>query len=352
MDPSATFTGWASNGTPHLTLWSYHPRPLGKRDIDIEITHCGICGSDIHTIKQELGPLKNPPCIVGHEIVGKVVARGDEAHYKIGDRVGVGPMVDSCLECDACKSDMNQQCEKMAFTYNDVYKTEGKSPAVTYGGYADRVRVPSDYAFRIPEEISSDEAAPLLCAGVTTYAPLVRYGAGPQKTVGVFGIGGLGHIAIQWAAALKSKDVYAISTSDSKRDEAKKLGATQFINSRKKEETDSLAGKIDILIITSFGPETDYNQLLDWVNDNGHAVMLAVPEEPMKINAGSLIFRNLSLTGSLIGGRKLTQEMLEFAAKHNVRPMIERMPMSDANAAVKHMMEGRPRYRIVMATGK
>ncbi|KAG0225272.1 hypothetical protein BGW42_004561 [Actinomortierella wolfii] len=318
MDPSATFTGWASNGTPHLTLWSYHPRHLGKRDIDIEITHCGICGSDIHTIKQELGPLKNPPCIVGHEIVGKVVARGDEAHYTIGDRVGVGPMVDSCLECDACKSDMNQQCKKMAFTYNDVYKTEGKSPAVTYGGYADRVRVPCDYAFRIPEEISSDE----------------------------------GHITIQWAAALKSKDVYAISTSDNKRDEAKKLGATKFINSRKKEETDSLAGKIDILIITSFGPETDYNQLLDWVNDNGHAVMLAVPEEPMKINAGSLIFRNLSLTGSLIGGRKLTQKMLDFAAKHNVRPMIERMPMSDANAAVKHMMEGRPRYRIVMATGK
>ncbi|KAF9160987.1 hypothetical protein DFQ26_004995 [Actinomortierella ambigua] len=213
---------------------------------------------------------------------------------------------------------MNQQCKKMAFTYNDVYKTKGRSPAVTYGGYADRVRVPGEFAYKVPEAISSAE----------------------------------GHLAIQWAAALKAKEVFAISTSDSKRDEAKKLGATKFINSRKKEETETLASMIDILLVTSFGPDTDYNQLLGWVNNNGHAIMLALPEEPMKVNATSLIFRNVSLTGSLIGGRRLTQEMLDFAAKHNVRPMIEKMAMSDANAAVQHMLEGHPRYRIVMETGK
>ncbi|KAF9972955.1 hypothetical protein BGZ73_003848 [Actinomortierella ambigua] len=318
MDPSATFTGWASSGGTHLTQWSYHPRSLGERDIDVEISHCGICGSDIHTLKQELGPIANPPCIVGHEIIGKVVARGKNAPHNLGDRVGVGPMIDSCLECDACNSDMNQQCKKMAFTYNDVYKTKDKNSAVTYGGYADCVRVPGDYAFKIPEAISSAE----------------------------------GHLAIQWAAAFNAKEVFAISTSDSKRDEAKKLGATKFVNSRKKDETETLASKIDILLITSFGPDTDYNQLLSWVNDNGHAVMLAVPEEPMKVNAISLVFRNISLTGSLIGGRHLTQEMLESAARHNVRPMIETMAMSDANAAVKYMLEGKPRYRIVMETGK
>ncbi|KAG0240176.1 hypothetical protein BGW41_007158 [Actinomortierella wolfii] len=349
VDQSVSFHGWASRGTSTLEQWSYHPRPLGKRDVELAITHCGICGSDIHTMTQGWGPLQLGPCITGHEIVGTVVARGDEAPHALGDRVGVGAMVDSCKECEYCKAGLDQQCTKSAFTYNDKYKEDGR-PGITYGGYADRVRVPGDWAFKIPEAISSAEAAPLMCAGITTYAPLARYGAGPDKRVGVLGLGGLGHLGVQWAAAFKSKEVVVISTSDSKREEAKKLGATRFVNSRKPEEMAAAAGSIDLLIITSFGTDTDYNQVLSLVANNGTCVLLAVPEKPISLNPSSLIHRHINFTGSLIGGRAITQEMLEFAAKHNVRPWIEKMPMSDANAAVKHMIEGSPRYRIVMYT--
>ncbi|KAF9277020.1 hypothetical protein BGZ68_009595, partial [Mortierella alpina] len=193
-DRSVSFHGWASTGTPNLKQWSYHPRPLGPKDVEIEISHCGICGSDIHTITEGWGELQHGPCIPGHEIVGKVVAKGAQSHHAIGDLVGAGAMVGACGECAQCKSGIDQLCHKMTLTYNGTYKDErgGK----TYGGYADRVRVDSEYVFKIPSEISAAEAAPLLCAGVTTYSPLRRHGAGPGKTVGVIGIGGLGHLGI------------------------------------------------------------------------------------------------------------------------------------------------------------
>ncbi|KAF9150473.1 hypothetical protein DFQ26_001592, partial [Actinomortierella ambigua] len=286
-----------------------------------------------------------------HEIIGQVVARGDKVSAKLslGDRVGVGAMVDSCKECEYCQQGLEQQCKKMAFTYNDTFKEEGR-PGVTYGGYADRIRVPAEWAFKIPEEISSAEAAPLLCAGITTYAPLARYGAGPTKRVGVLGLGGLGHLGVQFARAFNSKEVVVVSTSDSKRADAQKLGATRFINSRSPEQMAAGAESIDLLLVTSFGTDTDYNQILSLVANNGICVLLGLPEKPLPLSPSSLITRHIQLTGSLIGGRQMTEEMLHFAAKHNVRPWVEKMPMSDANAAVKHMMEGKPHYRIVMYT--
>ncbi|KAG0364423.1 GroES-like protein [Gamsiella multidivaricata] len=347
-DTSVTFNGWASTGTPNLKPFSYHPRPIGPKDVEIEITHCGICGSDIHTITGGWGELKNGPCIPGHEIVGKIVEAGNKSHHKVGDLVGVGAMVDACGECNQCKSDNDQFCTKKCFTYNDTFK-DGRG-GQSYGGYADRVRVNSDFVFKIPSEISAAEAAPLLCAGVTTYTPLKIHKAGPGKTVGVIGIGGLGHLAIQWAHALKCDEVVAVSTSDNKREESKKLGATKFINSKKPEDMKAAAGSIDLLICTSFATDTDWAKVLSLVATHGKLVLLALPEDPLQIPANSLISRNVSIAGSLIGGKETVQEMLEFAAKHNIRPWIEKRPMSDPNAAVKHMMDGRPRYRIVMET--
>ncbi|KAF8916951.1 hypothetical protein BGZ58_005173, partial [Dissophora ornata] len=226
-DTTVSFNGWASSGDTILKKFSYHPRPIGPKDVEIEISHCGICGSDIHTITGGWGELKNGPCIPGHEIVGKVVAVGKDSCHKIDDLVGVGAMVDACGECDECKSGFDQFCSKSAFTYNSTYK-DGRG-GKTYGGYADRIRVNSEFAFKIPSQISAAEAAPLLCAGITTYAPLKQHGAGPGMRVGIIGIGGLGHLAIQWASAMNCDEVVAISTSDSKREESKKLGATKFV---------------------------------------------------------------------------------------------------------------------------
>ncbi|KAF9998977.1 hypothetical protein BGZ80_001053 [Entomortierella chlamydospora] len=347
-DNSATFTGWASTGTAELKKFSYHPRPLGPKDVELEISHCGICGSDVHTITSGWGELRLGPCIPGHEIIGKVVAKGEHSHHNIGDLVGVGAQVDSCGECNECKVGGDQYCSHKAFTYNDTYK-DGRG-GLTYGGYADRVRVNSDFAFKIPDQISAAEAAPLLCAGVTTYAPLKHHGAGPGKKVGVIGIGGLGHLGIQWARALNCDEVVAISTSDNKREEAAKLGATKFVNSKKPEDMKAAAASMDIILCTSFALDTNWGEILSLVANHGKLVLLALPEKPLSIPGGALISRQVSIVGSLIGGKIDVAEMLRFAAEKNVRPLIEKMPMSDANAAVKHMMEGRPRYRIVMET--
>ncbi|KAF9957373.1 hypothetical protein BGZ72_001863 [Mortierella alpina] len=345
-DHSVSFHGWASTGTADLKPWSYHPRPLRPKDVEIEITHCGICGSDTLTITEAWGKLQHGPCIPGHEIVGKVVAKGSQSHHDIGDLVGTGAMCDACGDCEQCTPGFDNYCRKRTFTYNDVFKDgrQGKS----YGGYADRVRVNGEYAFKIPSKISAAEAAPLLCAGITTYAPLKLHGAGPGKTVGVIGIGGLGHLGIQFARAMGCDEIVAISTSDSKREEAKKLGATKFV--KNPEELASIAQSLDIILCTSYDKNQNWGELLDLVATRGTFHLLSLPETPLSIPGGAFLWRQVAMVGSAIGDKETVKEMLQFAAEHNVRPWIEKMPMSDPNAAVKHMMGGSPRYRIVMET--
>jgi D-arabinose 1-dehydrogenase-like Zn-dependent alcohol dehydrogenase len=255
-DTTATFTGWASSGSLPLKKFTYHPRPLGPKDVEVEVTHCGICGSDVSTITGGWGPLP-APCIAGHEIVGTVVAAGPQSLRHVGELIGIGGVINSCGKCKDCTRGFQQLCTKKSFVFNDIY--HDGSNIETRGGFTDRIRVNSEFAYRIPPEISPAEgidysflsyflrfclffivlilyflivpllAAPLLCAGITTYAPLKHFGAGPGKRVGVMGIGGLGHLAIQWAAAFKADEIVAISTSDNKREEAKKLGATKFV---------------------------------------------------------------------------------------------------------------------------
>ncbi|KAF9345201.1 hypothetical protein BGX34_004953 [Mortierella sp. NVP85] len=346
QDLSATFHGWAATGNGTLEPFDYHPRPLGPKDVEVEISHCGICGSDVHIVNGEWGPPPHGPCVPGHEVVGKVAAIGSNSHHKIGDLVAIGAQVQACGNCQYCNSDRANFCPQRTFTINDVYKDSlgGNS----YGGFADRVRVNSDFAFKVPSELSAAEAAPLMCAGITTYAPLKRYGAGPDKTVGVVGIGGLGHLGIQWAHAMGAKEVVAISSSDRKREESVKLGATKYVNSKNPEDLKAASQSIDILLCTSFASETDWSQLLDLVATCGVLVILGVSSSNLNLPSSAILGRQLAIAGSMVGGRLLTQDMLEFAAKNNVRPWIKKMPMSDPNAAVKSVMNDSPRYRIVL----
>ncbi|KAF9577009.1 hypothetical protein BGW38_008075, partial [Lunasporangiospora selenospora] len=239
-----------------------------------------------------------------------------------------------------------QLCPAKTYIFKDHFK-DGRGGR-SYGGFADRLRVDSQHAFKIPSEIPPAEAAPLLCAGVTMYAPLKAYGAGPGKTVGVIGIGGLGHLGLQWARAMQCDEVVAISSSDSKREEAFKLGATKFVNSKNPDDMKGAARSMDIILCSSFEKNADWDELLNLVANHGAMVLLALPEAPLTIPGRAFVGRQVTMVGSLIGGVETTKEMLEFAAKHNIRPWIEKMPMSDANAAVKHAMEGRPRFRVVM----
>ncbi|KAF9921888.1 hypothetical protein FBU30_008031 [Linnemannia zychae] len=347
-DKTTSFTGWASTGSLPLAPYTYHPRPLGHKDIEVKISHCGVCASDVHTVTGGWGPLPGP-CITGHEIIGTVVSAGPDSLYPIGTLVGIGGLANSCGDCIDCKNQLQQHCAEKVFIFNDVY--HDGSNAIPQGGFSDRVRINSEFAYKVPSSISPAEAAPLLCAGITTFTPLKEHGAGPGKRVGVMGIGGLGHLAIQWAAAMKADEVIAISSSDNKREEANKLGATKFVNSKNEKERLAARYSIDILLLTSNDKNTNWAELLDYVANHGTLVFLSLPEvATVAIPPASLLMRHISIAGSLTGGRAMTQEMLDFAAEHNVRPWVETMPMSEINTAVEKVLDGHPRYRIVVET--
>ncbi|KAG0255001.1 hypothetical protein BG011_005400 [Mortierella polycephala] len=348
-DPSATFTGWAAvpNGHGILQKWSYHPRPLTADEIEIKISHCGICGSDIHFSSEGWGPITRP-AIPGHEIVGTVVKRGDAAIHQVGDRVGVGCIVAACRKdpCEWCAKGEDQFCEHMTITFNAPYK-DGRG-GISEGGFADRVRVYGDYAFKIPSAISSPEAASFFCAGITTYTPLKRYKAGPNTRLGVIGIGGLGHMALQWARAMGCKEVVAISGRDNKREEAMKFGATKFINTSDKEQIKAAAKSIDLCLCTNASKDNNWDEFLSMMAPLSQLVLLALPEVPISFTGSHLVNQDVAIIGCHLGNKADIEEMLEFAVKHNVRPKVEKRPFEECNEACKDVHAGKPRYRIVL----
>ncbi|KAJ3099909.1 hypothetical protein HDU97_002693 [Phlyctochytrium planicorne] len=326
-----------------LKPFTYTPRPLAEKDIEIEISHCGICGSDIHTLDSGWGPTTYP-CVVGHEIIGTVTAAGPKvADLKVGDRVGVGAQAWACLECNECKKGHDNFCAKGVFTYNSNY-ADGE---VSRGGYASHVRVQEEWAFRIPENLSSEVAAPLMCAGVTVFAPLSRAITRPGMNVGVVGIGGLGHLALQFANKLGA-NVFAISHSPNKKEECLKLGATDFIVLENKDDYERIRGNLDVLLISSFYAHESADTLLQTLAPYGNAILVAIPEDPIAFRAFSLVMGNRSLSGSIIGSVGEVKRTLEFAAAHDVKPWIEVMPMEQANEAVAKVRAGKPRFRIVL----
>ncbi|KAJ2777052.1 hypothetical protein GGI15_004638 [Coemansia interrupta] len=339
-------SAWAAKSTGiAVEPWSYKPRPLGRDDVEIAIEHCGICGTDIHNMRGEWGGATYP-IVVGHEIIGRIITKGEDVTgFNEGDRVGVGAQVFSCFEsdCDACSTGQNPHCPHKVFTYNDRY-ADGEQ---AQGGYAEAIRVDHRYAFKIPDSIESEYAAPLLCAGATVFAPMLQKGIKKGDRVGVVGIGGLGHLAIQFAHGLGA-EVTVYSHSADKRQQSVNLGASVFVNTSDEGEVAANRYKLDYLFVTANSDPERYNEFFSWMKYGGQIILLAVPQGQMKIAPAEIVFRNIGISGSLIGGRDEVQKTLDFAAEHNIRPIIECFPISKINEALEHVDAGKARYRVVL----
>lgn len=320
-----------------LQIFEYDAPALGDNDIEIEVTHNGLCHTDISMRDNQWGMSKYP-FIPGHEVVGKVTAKGDGVtKVQIGDRVGWGWAKSSCQQCTQCVSGLDNMCADF----------NGLIVAGQHGGFQPRFRGPMSHAHIIPEALDSANAAPLLCAGVTVYSPLKRLITHPAMKVGVLGIGGLGHLALQFATSLAS-EVYALSTSQDKEDEAKKFGAATLVTLEDAPKT--LAGKLDILLVTS-PKATDFKMELSLLAKNGHLCFVGIPAPTdLVVQLNELIVRQLTISGSMYGTRGDTAEMLELCAIKGIAPQIEKMPLSKINEAMKIVEENKARYRIVLET--
>jgi uncharacterized zinc-type alcohol dehydrogenase-like protein len=319
-------------------------REPGATDIEIEILFCGVCHSDIHQVRDEWGK-GTYPMVPGHEIVGRVARTGlGVTKFKAGDLAGVGCFVDSCLACDPCKRGLEQFClEGAAFTYNG---TEMDRKTQTYGGYSQGVVVKERFAVKVPAGLDLAAAAPLLCAGITTYSPLRQWNCKPGDRVGVVGLGGLGHMAVKIAAAMGA-EVTMLSTSRSKEADARRLGAHAFELTSDKGTFKKLAGRFD-LIIDTISVAHDLNAHLGMLRPTGALVIVGVPPEPSSVAAMSLIFGSKKLAGSMIGGIAETQEMLDFCAAKKVTADVEVIPAGKINEAYDRMLKSDVRYRFVI----
>jgi uncharacterized zinc-type alcohol dehydrogenase-like protein len=334
----------AASPEAQLAPFQIERRAVGPHDVQIEIAYCGICHSDLHQVRNEWGGSKYP-MVPGHEIVGTVTAVGAHVKgFKVGDLAGVGCMVDSCRTCHSCQRKLEQFCEKGgAFTYNG---TEMDRVTPTYGGYSSSVVVDEAFTLKISPKLDLAAAAPLLCAGITTYSPLRHWKTKKGDKVGVVGLGGLGHMAVKLAAAMGA-EVTMLSTSKSKEADARKLGAHHFGLTSDEATFKHLAGQFDLIIDTISAPH-DYNNYLGLLRLEGVMVLLGVPPEPTPVAATSLIFGRRVLTGSLIGGIQETQEMLDFCAEHGIVSDIELIPVQQVNEAYERMLKNDVRYRFVL----
>ncbi|MDQ6623763.1 MAG: NAD(P)-dependent alcohol dehydrogenase [Verrucomicrobiota bacterium] len=334
-----------------LQSWDFQRREVGDDDVQIDILFCGVCHSDLHYARSEWMPVTYPQ-VVGHEIVGKVVKTGKNVtKHKVGDLVGVGCIVDSCRHCASCHADLENYCtEGMQGTYMGVEKQTGRQ---TQGGYSTVIVVDEHYVLRIPAGMDPAQTAPLLCAGITLYSPLRHWNAGPGKTVGIVGLGGLGHMGVKLAHAMGAK-VILFTTSPDKVADGKKLGADDVIISRNKEEMARYKGKLD-LIVNTVSVAHDLDPYINLLKLDGTMVLVGAPATPHPSpQVFNLLMQRRSLAGSGIGGIKETQEMLDFCAKHGVMPEIEMTSMQDINQAWDRVVGGDVRYRFVidMATLK
>ncbi|MEU0414041.1 NAD(P)-dependent alcohol dehydrogenase [Streptomyces griseorubiginosus] len=320
-------------------------RAVREHDVLIDIKFAGICHSDIHQAQEGWGQAIFP-MVPGHEIAGVVSEVGPGVtKYKVGDRVGVGCMVDSCRECENCKAGLEQHCTQgNVGTYNAI----GKDGEPTYGGYSEKVVVDENFVVRIPEGLALDEAAPLLCAGITTYSPLKRWGAAPGKKVAVIGLGGLGHMGVKIAHALGA-EVTVLSQSLRKKDDGLKLGADHYYATSDETTFKELAGSFDLILSTVSAP-LDFGAYLGLLKANGALVNVGAPEEPISLNLFSLIGGSKTLAGSAIGGIAETQEMLDFCAEHGIGAEIELIAASEINEAYERVVNSDVRYRFVIDT--
>jgi uncharacterized zinc-type alcohol dehydrogenase-like protein len=332
------------SATEALKPFDLQRREPGPNDVLIDIKFCGICHSDIHQARNEWNN-SIYPMVPGHEIAGVVSKVGSKVtKFKAGDRVGVGCMVDSCRECTSCKEGLENYCEhKNVLTYNDV-ELDGKTP--TFGGYSNHITVNEHFVLHIPDNIPLDKAAPLLCAGITTYSPLKHWNAGPGKKVAIAGLGGLGHMAVKIAHALGA-DVTVISRSHSKEADAKKMGANNFVATSDPGALEKAQNQFDLIINTVSSP-SEINAYLAMLKRDGVMVLVGAPGENLPVDPFSLIGKRRSLAGSAIGGLPETQEMLDFCGKHNIASDIEIISIDKVNEAYERMLKSDVRYRFVI----
>lgn len=334
----------ARTATTELAPFAFERREVGPRDILIDIEYCGICHSDIHQARNEWGGSLFP-MVPGHEIAGRVVKVGSQvSQFKVGDKAGVGCFVDSCRSCPSCKDNEEQYCEgHLVTTYNSVEKDK-KTP--TYGGYSTQFVVDEDYALKINSKLSLDKIAPLLCAGITTYSPLRHWKVGKGMRVGIVGLGGLGHMGVKLASAMGA-EVTVLSHSAHKEQDARRLGAHHFIATHKTEIGSVFANHFDLILDTVSAPH-DLNTYLSTIKKDGTMVLLGVPPEATGIAAFPLILKRRRLAGSLIGGIKETQEMLDFCAEKNIGADVEVVAAKDINMAYERTIKGDVKYRFVI----
>lgn len=337
--------GYATESpTSKLAPFTFERREPGPNDVLIQIAYCGICHSDIHQARDEWGGALYP-MVPGHEIVGRVAGVGAKVtRFKAGDLAGVGCFVDSCRTCESCRASEEQHCEvHTAFTYNG---TEMDNKTLTFGGYSSQIVVDERYVFTIAPNLPLANVAPLLCAGITTYAPLRKYEAGPGRQVGVVGLGGLGHMGVKLAAAMGA-EVTVFTTSRAKEQDARRLGAQHVIVTTEPGALAPLADRFHMLLDTISAPH-DLNALLNLLRRDGTLALVGVPTQPLPVQPFQLILKRRSLAGSLIGGIRQTQEMLDFCAEKRITADVEVIPIRQVETAYERTIKGDVRYRFVI----
>lgn len=333
----------AASATSLLSSTQIKRRAPMEHDVQIEILFCGICHSDVHSVRNEWSDFMSTtyPIVPGHEIVGRVTQVGSAVtQFKSGDLVGVGCMVDSDRTCPQCKAGFEQFCPNVTFTYNSPDKHLG---SVTYGGYSDSIVVDQRFVLRVPPNLDLAGVAPLLCAGITTYSPLRHWGVTEGKKVGVVGLGGLGHMGVKLAHAMGAH-VVVFTTSPDKKEDALRLGADEVVVSRNPDEMQPHTGSFDFILDT-VSADHDMNAYLNLLTRDGNITLVGAPPKPLEIAAFSLIMGRRNLSGSNIGGIAETQEMLDFCGEHNITADVEVIPIQQVNEAYERLLKSDVKYR-------
>ncbi|MDA0691549.1 MAG: NAD(P)-dependent alcohol dehydrogenase [Nitrospinae bacterium] len=325
----------AKNPKERLETFQYEPKPLERHEVAVKISHCGICHSDIHLLDNDWG-ITNYPFVPGHEIVGTIQALGaDVQGLSQGERVGIGWQRSACLRCEYCVRGLENLCPQIKDTC-----------VFNHGGFAEFIHIDGRFAFPLPEALDSETTAPLLCGGVTVYSALNHYGVRPSMKVGVIGIGGLGHLALQFANAMGC-EVTAFSSTPQKQAEARGLGAHHFVFDGDSQTLEKVASTQDF-ILSTVSADLNWESYVDALRPGGKLCFVGVPKEPIKISAFSLIVGQNSICGNPIGSRTDIREMLDFAALHNIKACTEAMPMSEVNAGLDRVRDNQVRYRVVL----
>ncbi|KAH6871320.1 chaperonin 10-like protein [Thelonectria olida] len=353
MPNVSRFQGWLGHSPDaadgRMEWDSFQPKEWTEDDVDIQVTHCGICGSDIHNLRSSYGGLSDP-CCVGHEIVGRAVQIGHNVtHVQLGDRVGVGAQAYSCLKCDDCLRDREQYCQyELVPTYGFEYPgNKGRS----YGGYANFNRTHGRFVFKIPDGLPSQLAAPMLCAGITMFSPLLKYECGPGKRVGIVGVGGLGHFGLIFARALGADTVVVLSPSSSRRNDFLAMGADLHIATEEEDQWQvEHAGTLDLIVCSLSSEKAHLNAYLSLLGSCGTFIQVGFSDTGSlpPIAPNILIRKGIRVGGSMIGSPREIRQMLDFASKENVTPWVETWPMNEANQAIIEMQNGKARYRYVL----